>query len=71
MFISEEYKEIVEKKYVEAKEAGIDTITLDEKTLGGLTLFIGAKPAFSLGTFIMEDGASVYIGAQLLTKASS
>ncbi len=71
MFISSEYKEMVEKKYAEAKAARQESIALDEPTLGGLTLFITKKPTFSLGTFVMEDGTEVYVGAQSLTKASS
>ncbi len=70
MFIGEEYKEIVEKKFAEAIANGQTEILLDEKTIGGIKLFIGTKPAISMGTFVMEDGTEVHVGAQSLETVS-
>lgn len=70
MFIGQEYKEIVEKRYAELKDANQENGILDEKILGGIKLFIGKKPKISMGDFVMEDGTQVFIGEESVETVS-
>ncbi len=70
MYIGEQYKEIVENAYATAKTTNQNELILDEKVLGGIKLFIGKKPKFTLGSFVMEDGEIVYIGEEVIGTVS-
>lgn len=73
MLVNEEFKQIIEKKYAEAKASNVHEIVLGEEILGGIKLFIGTdnKPEISFGSFVMEDGADVYVGGRLFKETVS
>lgn len=73
MLVNDEFKQIIEKKYAEAKTANVHEIVLGEENLGGVKLFIGTvnKPEISFGSFVMEDGVEVYVGGRLFKETVS
>jgi len=69
MHINEQFENLVQEKYKEAKNAQVDTIILDKKVLGGITLFINTKPAFCMAEFAADED-KIYIGANEITSTS-
>lgn len=64
MYISKAFNGIVEKKYLEMKEAKEAEAFLDEKNFGEMKVFINPekKLTFSLVKFTMGDD-TVYVGS--------
>ncbi|MEI6022354.1 MAG: hypothetical protein WCQ32_00735 [bacterium] len=70
MYINTEFEDLVVRKYDEAVSQSLDSILLEDNTLGELTLFIKEKPDSVLLTFEVR-GVTVYVGANDTKKASS
>lgn len=69
MHLDQQFEELVQKKYDEAKNSNVRSIILDQEILGGLTLFINDKPAFSIAQFIAGDD-TLYVGATEIIPTS-
>ena len=70
MYINTELEDLVERKYNAAVSQSLDSIILEDNTLGELTLFLKKKPDSTLLTFEFGD-VTVYVGANDAKKASS
>lgn len=80
MLVNSQFKKLIKEKYTEAKKLNQEEIILDEKKLGGLTLYINKEPSSVLITLKKEDFDPsaeenesakdvVYIGGTLLETA--
>ncbi|MEJ0002338.1 MAG: hypothetical protein WDN09_04200 [bacterium] len=67
MLINEGLEELAQKRYEEAKKAGVTSIVLNEEQTGGLMLYINQKPKVPLLSF--EVGTDkLYVGADTMTE---
>lgn len=69
MHIDQQFEELIQKKYEEAKEANAKSILLSEEFIGGITLFINEKPAIPMITFTAGDDV-LYVGASEIISTS-
>jgi hypothetical protein len=63
MIIDEDYRNLIEEKYREMKSLNKNEDLLDEKTLGGIKIFINSKPKYCLTIIHFEPDDIVYIGS--------
>ena len=63
MLINEEFKDLVQKAYEEAKSKGDSNVVVDEKVLGGLTLFVNKKPKYPMIQFTSGQDI-IYVGSE-------
>jgi|WetSurMetagenome_2_1015567.scaffolds.fasta_scaffold860072_1 hypothetical protein len=63
MIIDEDYRNLIEEKYREMKSLNRNEDILNEKTLGGIKIFINSKPKYCLTIIHFEPDDIVYIGS--------
>jgi hypothetical protein len=66
MIIDEDFRNLIEEKYREMKSLNRNEDLLDEKTLGGIKIFINSKPKYYLTIIHFEPDDIVYIGSNEL-----
>jgi hypothetical protein len=66
MIIDEDFRNLIEKKYRELKSLNRNEDILNEKTLGGIKIFINSKPKYCLTIIHFEPYDIVYIGSNEL-----
>ena len=70
IYVNEQTKELIQKKYEELKKSGEEEGFLDEETLGGVKLFINQKPKYYTSELVIGDD-DVYIGSEDLISETN